>query len=80
MLIVAVAAGRRGVRGGVTVVGRCKLASTICPDGEHHERNQPRERGIDTGRRATEYKQKAIDETATSVNEYIGWLVTTPTT
>jgi hypothetical protein len=33
------------------------LASTIRPDGEHHERNQPRECGIDTGHRATEYKQ-----------------------
>ena len=45
-----------GVRGVAIVVRRYKLASTISPDGEHHERNQQREHGTDIGRRATEDK------------------------
>ena len=41
----------------VSVVGRSTVASTVRSDGEHHERKQPREHGIDTGHRATELKQ-----------------------
>jgi hypothetical protein len=80
LFIVAVAARRRGVRGGVTVVRRRKSASTISPDGEHHERNQQREHGTDIVRRATEDKQRQRRDRDVCEREYIGWLVTTPTT